>query len=88
MSLKQRKSSPYWWIDITTPGGKRIRESTKTTNKQQAQEYHDQLNADLWRQGKLGEKPRRTYEEAAVRFLRDKRSKTSYSDMFRDIDLM
>ena len=48
----------------------RIRCSSGTTDRQAAQEYHDKLKADLWRQAKLGEQPDRFFEEAAVRCLR------------------
>ena len=55
MSLYQRKSSKkktknkngkkgtennFYWIDITSPNGKRIRESTKTNVLKKAKEYH------------------------------------------------
>ena len=39
MSLRKRGS--VWWIDIATPSGERVRRSTETGNKPQAQELHD-----------------------------------------------
>jgi hypothetical protein len=41
MSLRKRGS--VWWIDIATPSGERVRQSTETGNKAQAQELHDKL---------------------------------------------
>ena len=41
MSLFKRGKT--WWIDFTTPGGKRIKRSAKTKVKREAQEYHDKL---------------------------------------------
>lgn len=64
-----RKRNGIWWIDIRSPNGERIRQSAQTTDRQAAQEYHDQLKVELWRVAKLGEKPQYTFEEAAVRFL-------------------
>lgn len=65
------KRGKVWWISFTAPNGARIRRTSGTKDKQQAQEYHDRLKAELWRIHKLGEKPRRTWQEAAVRWLQD-----------------
>lgn len=73
MALYKRGTT--WWISFTTPRGERIRRSARTDDKQQAQEYHDKLKAELWRVHKLGEKPRRTWQEAVVRWLREKEHK-------------
>ena len=75
MSLGKRGST--WWIDIALPNGERIRRSTGTESKAQAQEYHDKLKADLWRRTRLGEKARRTWQEAVVRWLREKAHKAT-----------
>ena len=63
------KRGKTWWIDFTTPNGERIRRSSKTGNRLQAQEYHDKLKAEVWRQDKLKEQPDRTWDEAALRWL-------------------
>ncbi len=73
MSLYQR--GEVWWVCFTSPSGKRIRQSARTQDKKQAQEYHDTLKAELWRTHNLGEKPRRTWQEAIVRWLREKEYK-------------
>ncbi len=75
MSLYRR--STVWWVRFTTPGGERVRRSTGTTNKEQAQEYHDRLKAEIWKTQQLGRKPRRTWEQAAVRWLKEKAHKAS-----------
>lgn len=69
MSLRRRGNT--WWVDITTPGGQRIRESAETPDRKAAQEYHDRLKAEGWRRHKLGDKPQRTWDEAALRFLKE-----------------
>ena len=51
------------------PNGERIRRTAGTANKALAQEYHDRVKSELWRISKLSEKPRRTWNEAAVRWL-------------------
>ena len=65
------KREDTWWVRFTTPGGKRIRRSTKTSDKKQAQEFEDRLKAEYWRVQTLGDKPRRTWKEAAVRWSKD-----------------
>lgn len=67
MSLQNRNGT--WWIDVRTPSGKRIRRSARTTDKALAQEYHDKVKHDQWRIERLGEKPRRLWQEAAVKWL-------------------
>lgn len=75
MSLYKRGS--IYWIKITTPSGKLVRESTGTGDKTQAQEYHDRLKADYWREAKLGEKPDRFWAEAAATWLKERATKAS-----------
>ena len=76
MPIYQRKSG-VWYIDIRAPSGSRIRQSTGTQNKQEAQRLHDKLKHDLWQQEKLDQKPLRLWEEAALRWLHEKQEKKS-----------
>jgi len=69
MSLHKRGS--IFWTNFTSPSGKRIRRSTRTRDQKLAQEYEDRLKAKLWRTEQLGEKPRRTWQEAVVRWLKE-----------------
>src|SRR6185295_16728143 len=69
MSL--RKRGGIWWVDVVAPNGERIRRTAGTANKALAQEYHDRLKADLWRLSKLGERPRKTWNDAVVRWLKE-----------------
>lgn len=69
--LYKRSDSAYWWCRFTTPDGRRVQQSTKTVDKQQAQEFADSLKARSWRIAQLGEKPRRTWKEAAVKWYRE-----------------
>jgi integrase len=63
------KRGQTWWVDFASPNGQRIRRSSGTSDKQQAKEFHDKLKSNLWRVHKLGEKPERTWQEAAVRWI-------------------
>ncbi|MEL7628753.1 site-specific integrase [Pectobacterium aroidearum] len=75
MSIKQRNG--VWHCDFTTPDGKRIRQSLGTEDKRAAQELHDKLKADSWRSAKLGEAPAKLFDEACIRWLREKSHKRS-----------
>jgi integrase len=79
MSLYKRKNSPYWWVKITH-NGHRVQQSTGTTEKAKAREYHDKLKASLWEQDRLGVKPKRSWNEAVVRYLAETVHKASQAD--------
>ncbi len=72
------KRGKLWWIDFTTPGGERIRRSAQTEDRAQAKELHDKLKAEAWRVQRLGDKPRRTWDEAALRWLNETEHKASH----------
>lgn len=77
MALFKRQDSIYWWVRFTAPNGREIRRSAGTTDKRQAKEYEDSLKAKLWRVANLGEKPRRTWQEAVTRFVEEQESQPS-----------
>lgn len=70
MSLFRQKSSPNWCVYICI-NGRRVRQSTGTSDRKQAQEYHDRLKNELWEQQRLGVKPRYKWREVVVRYLRE-----------------
>ncbi|HEU5046441.1 MAG TPA: site-specific integrase [Rickettsiales bacterium] len=76
MSLTKRGNT--WWISFTTPSGQRIRCSARTEDKKAAQEYHDKLKAESWRTEQLGEKPKRSWDEAALKWLQETSHKKTH----------
>lgn len=78
MSLFKRGST--WWIDFTTASGERIRCSARTEDRTQAQELHDKLKAESWRVVQLGEKPERTWDEAAYKWLVETQHKATHEE--------
>jgi integrase len=72
-----RKRGSVWWIDFTTPSGERVRRSTETSNKAEATELHDKLKAEAWRRDKLAAAPRRTWNDAVVRWCREQSHKAT-----------
>jgi integrase len=75
MSL--RKRGGVWWIDVVAPNGERVRRTAGTANKALAQEFHDRLKSELWRIAHLGERPQRVWNEAVVRWLKEKSHKAT-----------
>ena len=69
--LYKRSNSRFWWCKFTAPDGGRVQKSTRTVDKREAQEFEDRLRASLWRVTQLGDKPRRTWQEAVVRWARE-----------------
>ncbi len=78
MSLYRRAN--LWWVDFYAPSGQRVRQSTGTDARQAAQEFHDRLKAECWRRDKLKERPRRSWEQAVVRWLKETSHKASHGD--------
>jgi integrase len=68
MQLYRRGKSPVWWCDFRHQG-RRIRKSTGTTDRQEAQEYADRLKANLWRLARLGERAVITWNAAVLDWL-------------------
>ncbi len=77
MSLFKRGKT--WWIDFTTPGGKRIKRSAKTKVKREAQEYHDKLRQQGWEESRLGIMSSKTWDEAAFKWVQTTEGTANYS---------
>jgi len=81
MSLYRRGS--VWWTRFTTPSGEHVRQSAQTKDRQAAQELHDRLKAESWRVQRMGDKPARTWDEAAYQWLQETEDKKSHhSDLY------
>ena len=78
--LYRRPNSRHWWVRITTPDGREVRKSSGTEVKKDAEEYEATLKTQLWRQARLGEKPRHTWQEAVVRWVMETEHKASHED--------
>lgn len=76
-----RRASGIYYIDVRTPGGKRIRQTAGTSSRKEAQEYHDKVKHELWRAARLGERPSRTFDEAAMRFLEERSEQSGYVNL-------
>jgi len=75
MALYRRGN--IWWISFTAPDGKQIRCSARTEDKQKAQQLFDKLKYESWAVKNLNARPRRTWDEAALKWLEEKQDKKS-----------
>lgn len=66
MSLYKRPGSPFWWVRI----GRKTRQSTGTTDREQAEEFESILRERLWRRTKLGDRGAVPWKEATERWLK------------------
>jgi integrase len=83
MSLYKRGKT--WWVRFTAPSGERIQCSARTEDRKKAHEYHDRLKTTYWEVQKLGTKPERSWQEATVRWLKEKDYKASHG---KDISIL
>lgn len=94
MSLYRRRKSGYWWCRFSI-GGREVRQSTRTIDRAEAEEYETRLRSRHWREVKLGESFH-SFGKAAERYLAetDKRSKDKdiqrigwFNQFMRDLPL-
>ena len=79
MSLYKRNDSSKWWVKISH-NGKSLQKSTGTSDRKQAQEYHDRLKASLWEQERLGARPSHSWNEAVLKYLDETSHKATQAD--------
>ncbi len=76
MSIFKRKNSQVWQI-VFNFDGQRIRQSSGTRNKTEAEQQEAALKRQLWRNQNLGDKPKRQWKEAVIKYFKDKKHKKS-----------
>lgn len=81
--LYQRPDSRYWWIDAVLPDGQHVRRSAKTENREEAEAYLTKLRHEAFQAKFFGAKPKRTWQEAVVRYLTAKAHLRSIEDVRR-----
>lgn len=67
--LYKRGNSPDWFVDFGTHRGKRVRQSTRTGDRKQAEAFAKRRQTEIWGQTHLGEEPTVTWDQAVVQYL-------------------
>lgn len=65
----RRKNSPYWYVDVVDASGKRIRKSTQTSKRQEAEALEAKWRLDAFQQKQWGEQPKYTFDQLMVKYL-------------------
>lgn len=81
MRVYQRNGT--WWADFGRINGKDTRRSLGTKNRTEANEAAAKIANDLWRQQKLGEAPRVTWDEATLEWLSEHQHLKSLEEVKR-----
>jgi integrase len=68
LRLKRERNSPYWYIRGTV-AGHRIYESTRTTDRRQAEAYRQKREREIYAASALGHKPADTWSRAVNVYL-------------------
>ncbi len=79
----RRQDSCYWWIATTLPNGKRIRQSSGTEIRTDAEALLAKIQLEAFREYHFGIKPQHSWQEAVVRYLAIKVNLRSFKDMQR-----
>jgi integrase len=67
--LYRRKDSPFWWVDVVLPDGRRVCKSTRLRERQEAEECLVRLKAEAYEVVRTGLPASRGWQEAVVRYL-------------------
>lgn len=81
--IYRRPDSRFWWIDAVLPNGERIRQSARTERREEAEALLAKLKLDAFRHQHFGIKPRRSWQDAVVRYLTLKANLRSIEDVRR-----
>ncbi len=71
MALKLTNRNGVWYIQGADPAGRFIRKSCKTRDREKAEQLRAQLEAKLWKGHIYGEEAVKTFEDAALSYVKD-----------------
>ena len=71
--LYKRKDSPYWWVDVVLPDGRRVCKSTRLCREEDAREYLVRLKAEAYEGQRTGTSTQHKWKDAVVRYLSETR---------------
>ncbi len=70
----KRKDGAVWWVSFTDPSGKRIRRSTGTNNRKEAEALEAKWKLEAFRVKQWDAQPSRSFEELMVAYLKATRN--------------
>lgn len=67
----RRKDSPVWWVSYRLPGGQRVRKSTETTDRKEAEALEHKWKLAAYFQKQWDAEPQWSFDELMVRYLEE-----------------
>ena len=80
LRLYRRKASPYWWVNVRLPDGRRVCRNTHCVNRAQAQAANIHLRRDSLKRRERRAPAVFTWTQAVARFLEECAEKKSLPD--------
>ncbi|WP_082054070.1 tyrosine-type recombinase/integrase [Methyloterricola oryzae] len=74
----KRKDSPIWWASYADPSGKRVRRSTGTSDRKEADALEAKWKLETYRLKQWNEQPARTFDELMLAYLMATDTKKSH----------
>lgn len=65
----RRKDSPEWWVSFTNASGKRVRRSTGTDDRKEAEALEAKWRLEAYQQKQWGIQPQHTFDELMVAYI-------------------
>jgi integrase len=78
--LYRRKDSPFWWVKLVLPDGRRVCQSTRLEVLEDAEEFLIRLKAEAYEAARSGIPAEQKWQAAVVRYLEDNADKQSLRD--------
>lgn len=67
----RREDSGVWWVSYRLPGGQRVRKSTETTDRKEAEALEHKWKLEAYFQKQWDAEPQRSFDELMVRYLQE-----------------
>ena len=81
----RRKDSPVWWASFADPSGKRVRRSTETTDRKEAEALEEKWKLETFQSKQWGAPPSRTFDELMLAYLNSGSAHKCSSSQERDV---
>jgi hypothetical protein len=66
----RRKDSPVWWVSYVDPGGKRVRRSTGTTDRKEAEALDAKWRLEAYKSQQWDEQPAHSFDELMLAYIK------------------
>lgn len=67
----RRKDSPVWWASYTNASGSRVRRTTGTADRKEAEALESKWKLEAYKQQQWGDEPSHTFDEMMLAYLKE-----------------